>query len=508
MDAAAPPPSGEPELTRARILEFFTSAARPDRASHLIGTELEKFGVVRTGGGDRWRPVSYEGEIAAILSALCEGYGWSPASDRGVSGEIIALERDGASITLEPGGQLELSGAPLRNVHETCAEFTQHYRELHAVSQPLGVAWLTAGFHPWARREDVNWMPKGRYHVMREYLPTQGTRGLDMMLRTCTVQANFDYADETNAGVRFHIALLLGPLITALFANSPLAEGRTGELRSQRAEVWTDVDPTRCGWPPLGRSPTDFSFERYADWALDAPMFFVKRDGRYHPHHPPFREFMAAGFTAPDGTRHRATYADWVLHASTVFPDVRLKPYIEVRTADAVGSTYLCALPALWKGLLYDETAGLEIAARVHQQYGHTPDGYADYGRIARTVGTADPQLREIGLAAIEAATRSLERMAVLDRKGRSEARFLAPLREATAAGRSPGSEALARMLALLPGRDVVEPGTDGDARDAAVAAFHFAGVGGADASDATGSDIAAAEPSGPPLVTSVSDRG
>nr|WP_276604119.1 glutamate-cysteine ligase family protein [Nannocystis pusilla] len=198
---------------------FFRRAERPDRQTHKIGTEHEKFGVFVADG--KYRPVEYEAHVLAVMQGFMARFGWKPGGERGNDGALISLERDGASITLEPGGQFELSGKPLADVHLTCQEFTQHQRELHAVSQELGIAWLASGFHPFATRDEIHWMPKPRYAVMRAYLPTRGQRGLDMMLRTCTVQANFDYASEQQAGTRLRLAMGVSALTTALFANSP-----------------------------------------------------------------------------------------------------------------------------------------------------------------------------------------------------------------------------------------------------------------------------------------------
>ncbi|MCA9683727.1 MAG: glutamate--cysteine ligase, partial [Myxococcales bacterium] len=335
------------------LVRWFEKARRPD--SHLIGTEQEKFGVALDEHGVL-APVRYREHVLPTLEALRDRFGWKEGKDRGVHGELIALERDGASITLEPGGQLELSGAPLPTVHHTCGEFSQHYDELHAVAEPMGVAWLACGFHPFATRDEIDVMPKGRYEVMRAYLPTRGDMALDMMFRTCTVQANFDYKDEAQCGRRLRLMLGVSALITALFANSPYREGKYAGFRSLRSATWERVDPDRCGLLPFVFEG-EFSWAHYVDWALDVPMFFVKRDGRYNPYHVPFRRFLAEGFRDGEGRLHRATQGDWELHLSTLFPEVRIKPFIEIRGADSVGSRTVCALPALCKGLMYDDDA-------------------------------------------------------------------------------------------------------------------------------------------------------
>jgi glutamate--cysteine ligase len=459
-------------IAREELVEVLARAERPDPSTHLIGTELEKAGVFVPPDGGPPRPVSYPEHVLPTLQALVERFGWAPGPDRGVDGEIIELVRDGASITLEPGGQLELSGAPLHNVHQTCAEFSQHYDELHTVSQPLSLGWMAVGHHPWATRDEIHWMPKGRYRVMQAYLPTRGARGLDMMLRTCTVQANFDYGSEAQCARRFRLANAMAPVLAALFANSPYLEGRATGLASVRNEVWLDVDTARSGVPRFAFD--GFSYERYVDWALDVPMFFVKRDGQYHPHHETFRRYLEHGLTTPDGTHHRATHGDWSLHLSTVFPEVRLKPYLELRSADAVGSRHVCALPALAKGLLYDEDAGGQAWEHLS---GFTYEERLELWNEAIRHGLRSPRLRELGGALLRLAREALDRGDIRDAKGRTEARFLDGLEALVEQGHSPGDEVLA---ALGP-----EPGRDGAARRAFLRAFHFAGVGLEDAAGA-----------------------
>jgi glutamate--cysteine ligase len=453
---------------REPLLELFRRAERPEQRSHLVGTEQEKFGLVLDPAQPHMnpRPVEYEAHVLPVLTAFIEEFGWKPAADRGPGGEIIALERDGASITLEPGGQFELSGKPLPHVHATCAEFTQHYHELHGVSQRLGLAWLATGFHPFATREEIHWMPKGRYRVMRDFLPTRGTRGIDMMLRTCTVQANFDFASEQQAGERFRVAMGISGLSTALFANSPYREGEDRGFASLRSENWTDVDNARCGMLPLAFEP-GFSYERYAEWALDVPMFFVRREGQYIPCHVPFRVYMRDGFTAPDGVHHRALRGDWELHLSTLFPEIRLKPYLEVRGCDSVSSKFLCALPALWKGILYDEdatqaawelVADLDFPAR--QALWHE----------CREHAMRSPRVQQLCARLLAIARTGLDRQDVRDSKGRTEARFLDGLEALVQSGKSPAD--LAReALGKSPGRGAA-------ARLAFARHFHFAGAG------------------------------
>ena len=459
--------SSEP-LRTEDLTAIFRRGERHDPRTHVVGTEQEKFGLVLdpTKPGMDPRPVEYEAHVLPVLTAFIEEFGWKPAADRGPGGEIIALERAGASITLEPGGQFELSGAPLPHIHATCAEFTQHYHELHGVSQRLGLAWLATGFHPFATREDIHWMPKGRYRVMRDFLPTRGTRGIDMMLRTCTVQANFDYASEQQCAERFRVAMGISGLSTALFANSPYREGEDRGFASLRSENWTDVDNARCGMLPLAFEP-GFTYERYVEWALDVPMFFIRRGGQYVPLHAPFRAYMRDGYTGPDGVHHRAERGDWELHLSTLFPEIRLKPYLEVRGCDSVGSKFLCALPAMWKGVLYDAdateaawelVADLDFPAR--QALWHE----------CREHAMRSPRVQQLCVKLLAIARTGLERQDVRDSKGRTEARFLDSLEALVQSGKSPAD--LAReALGASPGRGAA-------ARLAFARHFHFAGAG------------------------------
>lgn len=453
--------SAEP-LKLDDLTGFFRRAERPD-SDHKIGTEQEKFGVVLAGGEPR--PVEYRAHVLAVMQGFMERFGWQPSAERGDDGALIALERDGASITLEPGGQFELSGKPLANVHLTCQEFTQHQRELHSVSRELGIAWLAAGFHPFATREEIHWMPKPRYAVMRAFLPTRGERGLDMMLRTCTVQANFDYASEAQCGRRFRLAMGVSGLTTALFANSPYREGEDRGFASLRSDNWTDVDPARCGLLPFAFE-REFSYQRYIDWALEVPMFFIRRAGRYIPVHVPFRVYMAQGFVEADGTRHSPTRGDWEMHLSTLFPEIRLKPYLEVRGCDSIQHRYVCALPALWKGILYDDAAtqaAWEIVADLSFEE-----------RVAlwlecRRDALRSPRVRSMCARLLTIARASLERMAVLDARGRDESYFLNCLDELVEAGTSPADVARA---AIGP-----HPGRSPEGRRTFVRAFHFAGA-------------------------------
>jgi glutamate--cysteine ligase len=463
-EATRPTWRGNEQLleSRTELVGWFEKSRRPD--NHLIGTEQEKFGIYVDADGMP-QPVRYHEHVLPTLLGMRDQFGWAEGKDRGIDGELIALERDGASITLEPGGQFELSGKPLPTVHDTCAEFTTHYRELDAVARPLGLAYMACGFHPFATREEVDQMPKGRYAVMREYLPTRGQLALDMMLRTCTVQANFDYRDEAQCAARLRVLLGTSSLMTALFANSPYVEGKFAGVLSRRSATWEQVDPARCGLLPFVFEG-EFSWQKYVDFALDVPMFFVKRHHHYYPHHVTFRQFMAEGFTDPEGHHHRATQADWEVHLSTMFPEVRLKPFLEVRGADSVNSSTVCALPALCKGLIYDDdacAAAWEIVADL--EFGQRMDLW----RRARTHGLADPEVLDKCQRLLKIARTGLERIDVRDSKGRTEARFLESLEKQVERSATPASDALARFGEA--------PGRGAKARRELVEHFTFAGA-------------------------------
>jgi len=348
--------SNPPENIRSidDLLIPFHAAMKP-RDRHKIGAEAEKFGVDTETGA----PLAYDGPrgVLTVLEALVERHGWIIERES-ADGPIIALLRAGASVTLEPGAQLELSGAAFDNIHQICLEMSGHLAELRDISGELNLSWLGVGFHPLARQDELPWVPKSRYGIMRRYLPTRGTGGLDMMRRTATVQANFDYSSEEAAMRALRVALRLSPVVTAMFANSPFCEGRIWGGKSRRAFTWLDVDPARQG---LIESVLDGGrrFVDYVEWALDAPMFLIKRDGVIIENTgQSFRSFLEHGFRG-----HRATSTDWQTHLNTLFPEVRLKRTIEVRGADSQSSALTCALPALWTGILYDERAFDEAEA-------------------------------------------------------------------------------------------------------------------------------------------------
>jgi glutamate--cysteine ligase len=348
---------GEADLTPItsvrQLAEWFAEGCKP-RDAWRIGTEHEKFGFRRS---DLMPPPYEPGGIRAMLEGL-QAKGWEPILD---GGNPIGLKRGGASVSLEPGGQFELSGAPVEDLHQNRAELAEHLREVHEVAGPLGLGFVPLGFHPFARREDMPWMPKGRYAIMRNYMPRVGGMGLDMMLRTCTVQVNLDFGDEADMAEKLRVSLALQPLATALFANSPFVEGKPSGYLSLRGRAWTDTDPDRTGIPAPVFEP-GFGFERFVQFVLDVPMYFIMREGRWiDAAGMSFRDFLEGRALAG----HRATMGDWADHVTTVFTDVRLKRFLEMRGADAGSPPMLRALPALWVGLLYDDAAQKAAAALI-----------------------------------------------------------------------------------------------------------------------------------------------
>jgi glutamate--cysteine ligase len=326
------------------LVAWFDKGSKP-ASDWRVGAEHEKF-VFKLGSH---APVPYApGGIKALLDGLTR-FGWKPVME---GDNVIALERGMASVSLEPGGQFELSGAPLETIHDICEETGAHLQEVKVVADELGLGFLGLGFTPTWRRDQIPVMPKGRYKIMREYMPKVGSMGLDMMFRTCTVQANLDYGSEADMVTKFRTSLALQPIATALFANSPFIEGKPTGFVSARANVWTDTDNDRTGMLDFVFKD-GFNFATYADYALNVPMYFVKREGRYiDVAGRSFRDFMEGKLAELPG--QRPTLKDWADHISTIFPEVRLKQYLEMRGADSGPWSRLCALPALWMGIFYD----------------------------------------------------------------------------------------------------------------------------------------------------------
>ncbi|MBW2291882.1 MAG: glutamate--cysteine ligase, partial [Deltaproteobacteria bacterium] len=341
MTEASRPIEGDGDL-----VQYFVDG-ETEPSEWMVGTEHEKIGLY----ADTHQRLTYEGErgIAALLERVASEDDWRRVFE---AENLVALMKDGASITLEPGGQLELSGAPLRTTRETCAEFNTHVELLKRVSQDMGIIWLGLGHDPIHTIDEIPRMPKARYDIMRSYLPTRGGLALHMMHATATVQANFDYRDEADMASKMRAAMASTPLISALFANSSFSEGKLNGFASRRVDIWRDTDPDRCGILEFVFDP-DFGYRNYIEWALEIPMFFIVRGDRYLAANGlKFREFMKSGLAG-----EQAMLADWDTHLTTLFPEVRLKQIIEVRGADAASRELTCALPAVWKGILYDSNA-------------------------------------------------------------------------------------------------------------------------------------------------------
>jgi glutamate--cysteine ligase len=422
--------------SRDDLLATFSKGEKP-KGRWAIGTEHEKF-VYRC--ADHRAP-SYDepGGIRDLLAALTD-YGWSPVIE---NGNVIALTGPDGAVSLEPAGQLELSGAPREHLHETCAEAGRHLVQCKAVGEKLGICFLGMGMWPDKSRAELPVMPKGRYAIMLNYMPKVGSLGLDMMLRTCTIQTNLDYASEADMARKFRVGLALQPLATALFANSPFTEGRPNGFLSFRSHIWSDTDPDRTGMLPFVFED-GFGYERYLDFALDVPMYFVFRDGHYiDVAGQSFRDFLDGRLPGLPG--EKPLVSDFTDHLSTIFPEVRLKSFLEMRGADGGRWGKICALPALWVGLLYDDNAldaawdevkGWSLAERQRLR-----DAVPKLGLKAETPG--GETLRELGMRVLAIAEAGLNARARLNHAGDNESGFLDPLREVLATGLTPADRLL-----------------------------------------------------------------
>ena len=435
--SAPPSGRGKPIEDRRQLIEYFAAGNKP-RADWRLGTEHEKFGYHSA----TLKPLAYDGPdgIRAMLEGLTR-FGWEPVTE---GNNPIALLRGKANITLEPGGQFELSGAPLETLHETAAENAQHIDEVKTVAGEIGAAFVGLGFAPEWTRADMHWMPKGRYKIMREYMPKKGKLGLDMMLRTCTVQTNLDFDSEADMVKKFRVSLALQPIATALFANSPFKEGKEAGFKSYRSHIWTDTDPDRCGMLPFVFED-GFGFERYADYMLDVPMYFVYRDGKYiDASGQSFRDFLKGKLPARPG--EKPTLSDWADHITTAFPEVRLKRYLEMRGADAGPLPALNALPALWVGLLYDQSS-LDAAWDLVKDWTVADHDYlrAETPRAGLATMFRGRVLAELARDVVEIAHAGLRARKLLDAQGDDETIYLAPLDRAVASGQAPADELLAK---------------------------------------------------------------
>ncbi len=425
-----------PVTDKKDLIEYMESGCKPAN-KWRIGTEHEKFAYHI----DNLRPLEYEGPggIRALLEGLTR-FGWQPVLEHG--NPIALIKPDNSSITLEPAGQVELSGAPLENIHQTCIEVSEHLRQVKQVATDLGIGFIGLGYQPKWPLKDQPWMPKSRYKIMRAHMQKVGTLGLDMMQSTCTVQVNLDFDSEANMVKMFRISLALQPIATALWANSPFREGKPSGFLSYRSHIWTDTDPARCGTLPFVFED-GFGFERYVDYMLDVPMYFVYRDGEYiDASGLSFRDFMAGRLEVLPG--QVPTMKDWEDHLTVAFPEVRLKKFLEMRGADGGPWNRLCALPAFWVGLLYD-TQARDLAWELIRDW--TPEEHLtmrhEVPKNALNTPFRDGTIGDIALDALEIAHQGLSRRAVLDSVGLNETHFLNPLFQIAESGLTPAEELL-----------------------------------------------------------------
>ena len=430
-----------PIESRDELVAWFEIGNKPE-ADYRIGTEHEKFPFYRNG----LTPVAYAGPrgIRALLEGMQGLLGWEPIME---GPTIIGLYdvTGGGAISLEPGGQFELSGAPVETLHQTSAELFAHLAQVRQVADPLGIGFLGLGMSPQWTLAQTPVMPKGRYKIMANYMPKVGTRGLDMMFRTCTVQVNLDFSSEADMVKKLRLSVALQPIATALFANSPFTEGRRNGLLSARSEIWRDTDNNRAGMMPWAFE-NGMGFERYTDYALDVPMYFVKRGAVYHDvAGASFRDLLAGRLAALPG--ERAVMSDWANHLSTIFPEVRLKRYLEMRGADVGPADRITALSALFVGLLYDSTS-MDAAwdmvkgwsAEERQQLRD------DVPRLALDARIAGRSVRGLALETVALARDGLRRRKRLDLLGRDETRFLVPLDDFVTRGRVAAQDMLVKF--------------------------------------------------------------
>ncbi|MEH6720237.1 MAG: glutamate--cysteine ligase [Aurantimonas endophytica] len=429
------------DLTPVSSVEDLTahlkSGEKPESAFR-IGTEHEKFGYYT----EDLSPVPYEGErgIAALLERMKALSGWEAIVD---DGKIIGLygSNGQGAISLEPGGQFELSGAPLETIHTTCRESNAHLAEVRAVAKDLGIGFLGIGSSPTWTLAETPIMPKSRYAIMRNYMPKVGTRGLDMMLRTATIQVNLDFADEADMRRKMQVGMRLQPVASALFANSPFTEGKPNGLCSWRSDVWSDVDNQRAGLLPFVFKP-DFTYRDYVEWALDVPMYFVTRHGRYHDTTDvTFRQFMDGALKGRIDDPE-PQLGDWTNHLSTLFPDVRLKTFIEMRGADGGPWRRICALPAYWVGLLYDgPTLEAVDAFTSDWTFEEVSAMRSQVPRSGFRTPFRDGSVLDLARETVRLARQGLVARNRRNEEGNDESHFLAPLEEVVARGTTSGEE-------------------------------------------------------------------
>lgn len=442
LDREASAELARPVESLEDLIDYFRAGEKP-RERWRLGVEHEKLGLRMPAV----QPVPYEGPggIEELLRRIAREPG-EPAW-RGIEedGRLMGLDGPG-SVSLEPGAQLEQNGQPLFAMSDVCAEFQEHLAFLRRVSEPLGIVWLGLGCHPFHKLDELPRVPRERYRIMRQYLPKRGGLAMDMMHATASVQASFDWSDEADLVAKLRMALAVTPIASALFANSSLWEGRPSGWISRRMAIWRDTDPDRCGLLPEAFEP-EFGYRRYAEWALDIPMFFLVRDGAYRVlDGMPFRRFWLEGYEG-----ERATLADWDRHLTTIFPEVRVKRVLEVRNADGVPPGLLCAMPALWKGLLYDDEARAAAAALAPWSVRERDAVHLDVAR--RGLAAAAPDGTPLGHLARELVAIAREGLRRQAPPGSDETGYVEPLEEVVARGTSPGEEILARWQGDWAGR-------------------------------------------------------
>ena len=410
-----PQSGGGPIEDFSQLAELLESGNKP-KADWRIGTEHEKFGWLT----DSRKPLPYAGDrsISALFAGLQAQHGWTPIAE---GDNIIGMTRDGANISLEPGGQFELSGAALENMHDVAAELQTHLDEVRGIADPLGIRFMGIGAAPEWSATDMPVMPKGRYRLMTDYMASVGTHGTQMMYRTCTVQVNLDYASEADMVKKLRVALALQPVATALFASSPFFEGKLNGHKSWRSRIWRGLDNSRTGMLPFAFDP-GFGFQAYVDWVLDVPMYFVYRDGKYiNALGQSFRDFLNGNLPALPG--EKPTLSDWADHMTTVFPEARVKKYIEMRGADCGDQAHINALPAFWVGLMYDQTA-LDAAWDLVKGF---DTATREELRVDASVRGLQAQAGDVKLLDLARAAVGLSH-AGLAARGLGEEAFLAPL--------------------------------------------------------------------------------
>ena len=424
---------------KADLVEWFEAGSKP-KEDWRIGTEHEKFGFIQDG----LKPLPYEGDasVRAMLEGLRDRFDWSPIIE---GGHLIGLKKDGASVSLEPGGQFELSGAPLEHIHQTCNEVGAHLKEVREIAEPLGIGFLGLGASPLWAMDETPIMPKGRYKIMRAYMNKVGRLGREMMFRTCTVQTNLDFSSEADMVKKFRVSLALQPLGTALFANSPFLDGRPNGFLSYRSQIWTDTDPDRTGMLPFVFDE-GFGFEQYADYALDVPIYFVRRGGEYlDASGLSFRDFMDGKLPILPG--ERPAMADFEDHLSTIFPEVRLKRFLEMRGSDSGPWSMLCAFSAFWVGILYDD-ASLDAAWDLVKDWS-APQREA-MRQSSRVLGLKTPvpggrDLQALSKDVLAISRRGLQSRGMTSTSGDNETGFLSELDEIAASGLTPAERLLER---------------------------------------------------------------